>query len=72
METQSAIHDFELAIKELSKIRFYEDFYLGNNEWKRDVRVPPRVIEVCRSRPCDAGTDCCHKFVKNNITFCVY
>lgn len=67
-----ARQDFNLALDAAAKIRFFEDFYIEDGEYERGVKVPPRHIGICHPRTCDAGTGCCHKFIKKNISFCVY
>ena len=67
-----AVQTFHSALELAAKIRFIEDFYIEDGEYERGVKVPPRNISICHPKTCDAGTGCCHKFVKKNIPFCVY
>lgn len=67
----SAKRDFNLALKRLAKIRYYDSFCVGDREFKT-VKVPPKHIGLCKPSTCNAGMDCCHQEIVRKITFCVY
>lgn len=71
MITTEARKTFELALEEISKIRFYEYEYVGMLKEKR-ITIKPEEAEICDRRSCNAGDNCIHQVKKKGILFCVY
>lgn len=70
MKTLNVRKQFEKALKDISEIRFL--YYRDIGGFREiEERRKPKAVEIC-DRKCDAGSNCCHRFVKRGIPLCVW